>query len=426
MSITLASPSRTGRALLMASIMSGVSLLALSPALADPYHVGPGDILAISAYGDAALSGQFAVDDNGTIGYPILGHVAVAGLTTPEIGDMITKSITEHVPGLSASVSISSYAPVFVLGDVTKPGSYQYRPGMIALELVVLGGGIPKTLAPNNMTGLQFIAARQDYGDLALTAFSQRVKLKRVQAERDGAPFTYDLPIDTPQETRAEEQQLIDAERFLFDVRQQTFKSQEQAMLAQEDSFKREIASVEKSIALHDEEISSLQEDVDSAKALLDKGLGTETRYRAAQRELSATKRDSLDLETAAARAQQSLLDVGLRIATLQDTRSQEAATNLSDIALELARTTRKMQTMIETMGELSALSQGLDVGVAAAKTRYVITRLLKGAYVELPADEQTAILPGDILQAEVERAVPKPTPGVVKAAEAGKEGVGG
>ncbi|MDB5562047.1 MAG: exopolysaccharide biosynthesis protein Bme11, partial [Hyphomicrobiales bacterium] len=278
----------------------------------------------------------------------------------------------------------------------------------------------------NNMTGLQFIAARQDYGDLALTAFSQQVKLKRVQAERDGIAFTYDLPIDTPQDNRAEEQQIIDAEQFLFQVRQQTFKSQEQALLAQEDSFKREIASVEKSIALHDDEISSLEEDVNSAKALLDKGLGTETRYRAAQRELSATKRDSLDLETAAARAQQSLLDVGLRIATLQDTRSQEAATNLSDIALQLARTTRKMQTMIETMGELSALSQGLDVGVSASATRYNITRLEKGAYVEIPADERTEIRPGDILRAEVERAAPRSTPGVVKAAEAGKDGTGG
>ncbi|MBR7559836.1 polysaccharide biosynthesis/export family protein, partial [Mycobacterium tuberculosis] len=85
-------------------------------------------------YGDAGLTGIFPVSVDGTIAYPILGNIAVANHTITEIGQTITQSLLQHIPGLSVSVAVKEYAPVFVIGDVQKPGKYEYRPGMIALE----------------------------------------------------------------------------------------------------------------------------------------------------------------------------------------------------------------------------------------------------------------------------------------------------
>src|SRR5262245_8269667 len=102
----------------------------------DPYKVGAGDTLLITAYGDVGLSGQFVVGPEGAISYPLLGSVNVANLTTSEIGDVINKSLPEYVAGRTVSVALFAYAPVFVIGDVNAPGRYEFRPGMIALELI--------------------------------------------------------------------------------------------------------------------------------------------------------------------------------------------------------------------------------------------------------------------------------------------------
>src|SRR5690348_8093663 len=72
----------------------------------DPYRVGEGDTLLITAYGDPGLSGQFVVGPEGTISYPLLGSVRVANLTTSAIGDLINKAIVQYVAGRTVSVAV--------------------------------------------------------------------------------------------------------------------------------------------------------------------------------------------------------------------------------------------------------------------------------------------------------------------------------
>src|SRR6516165_4433031 len=45
------------------------------------YRVGPQDVLTITSYDQADLSGKFTVEADGTFTYPLIGRVKAGGLT---------------------------------------------------------------------------------------------------------------------------------------------------------------------------------------------------------------------------------------------------------------------------------------------------------------------------------------------------------
>ena len=148
-----------------------------SPAFAQApsYRVTNGDVLRITVYGDPGLSGSFPIGTDGTVGYPLLGNVAVTGKSVSEIREAIGTRLKEHIANLSVAVVVEAYAPVFVVGEVQKPGRYEFRPGMIALELFALGGGQKEALARGESAGIQLAGLRQDYADLGVPFLAQDV-----------------------------------------------------------------------------------------------------------------------------------------------------------------------------------------------------------------------------------------------------------
>jgi polysaccharide export outer membrane protein len=107
------------------------------------YHLGPGDQIRIITFGDQELSGQFRLDPSGTITVPLLGNMHVAGMTAHglegTVGDRLKEMNLFKKP--SVSVEIMNYRPIFVLGEVARPGEYPYQPGMTMLTAVAVAGG---------------------------------------------------------------------------------------------------------------------------------------------------------------------------------------------------------------------------------------------------------------------------------------------
>ena len=100
---------------------------------------------SVVAYGNPGGLGTYAVDDNGNyIGYPI-GHVPVAGMTPPEVGEDITRALSAHVAGLDRHGDQRLRARVRI-GRYCDTRQLVNRPGMIVLELVALGGGQRNTI----------------------------------------------------------------------------------------------------------------------------------------------------------------------------------------------------------------------------------------------------------------------------------------
>ncbi|HEU5095943.1 MAG TPA: hypothetical protein VFT77_12335 [Reyranella sp.] len=245
---------------------------------------------------------------------------------------------------------------------------------------------------------LRLIEARQEYADLDLQIFAQRIKRLRVQAELNDTDFVVDDPHAADPKVQAMQERVVAGERRLFGIRLSTLVANEDAFKAQEASYSQEIESLKKSITLHDQEIALIEQDVEAMRKLADKALTAQSNFRQIERELSSTRRDALEMQTFLARAQQNRLALQQQRASLRQARKDEAATTLPAIDLDLARMTKRQESLMASMAQIAAGSQA-EPDPGNAKAVLSVMRPSNGSYAEIPADETVALRPGDILR---------------------------
>ncbi len=137
------------RAALMAWLLAlsacapGADLPPVPPAYSGPYLLGPGDEVRIITFGDTTLTGNFTVDESGHIAMPLLGRVKAAGMTTDALQSEVISELRDRKLFNAPSVVIEVFTrrPVFILGEVQKPGQYPYQPGMTVVSAVAIAGG---------------------------------------------------------------------------------------------------------------------------------------------------------------------------------------------------------------------------------------------------------------------------------------------
>ena len=106
------------------------------------YRVGAGDRVSIRVAGEADLTGEFPVDASGAISLPYVQSVTVAGMTTPQIEQMIAGRLRRgYLRDPQVSVQAVSLRPFFIMGEVVTGGSFAYQPGMTAQQAVAIAAG---------------------------------------------------------------------------------------------------------------------------------------------------------------------------------------------------------------------------------------------------------------------------------------------
>ncbi len=106
------------------------------------YKLSSGDKVRITVFGEADLSVTEGVSDRGTISYPLLGELKVSGMSPDELERQITNRLKgPYLVDPKVTVSIEQYREFFVMGQVTRPGSYPYSPGLTVRKAVSIAGG---------------------------------------------------------------------------------------------------------------------------------------------------------------------------------------------------------------------------------------------------------------------------------------------
>src|SRR5205814_1588368 len=111
------------------------------------YIVGPQDVLTITSYDQADLSGKFAVEADGTFTYPLIGRFKAGGLTLRATEEGLKKRLKDdgyfNNPQITVAVEQYRSQKVFVVGEVRSPGAYalQQRTTTV-LQALSLAGGV--------------------------------------------------------------------------------------------------------------------------------------------------------------------------------------------------------------------------------------------------------------------------------------------
>ncbi len=127
----------------VAACSPGADVPALPDYAPGAYRLGGGDQIRVITFGADQLSGQFRVDDQGQVAMPLVGNVQASGETPAAFAAKLTDTLRSEkfLKDPSVSVEVVSYRPIFVLGEVAKPGQYAYSPGMTMLTAVAVAGG---------------------------------------------------------------------------------------------------------------------------------------------------------------------------------------------------------------------------------------------------------------------------------------------
>lgn len=118
---------------------------AVAPAVAavEPdYQLGSGDKVRVTVYGEESLSGEFFVTGSGMVSLPLIGEVRAAGLSVRQFQEAVQNALSDgYLKEPRVSAEVLNFRPYYILGEVSKPGTYPYISGLTVLNAVATAGG---------------------------------------------------------------------------------------------------------------------------------------------------------------------------------------------------------------------------------------------------------------------------------------------
>lgn len=113
-------------------------------ALQDGYIVTPGDAVTISVFQREELSTSQSVGPDGLITLPVVGDVAIGGLTRASALTRVRDAFQPSYPDLSVTLRIDDYSAyrVVVLGSVGSPGEYDFDSAPTLLRALGQANGL--------------------------------------------------------------------------------------------------------------------------------------------------------------------------------------------------------------------------------------------------------------------------------------------
>jgi polysaccharide export outer membrane protein len=105
--------------------------------------VEPRDVLTITVWNQANLSGKFTIAPDGSLTFPLVGKVAVGGLVPGEVEKKLEKLLADGYlknPQVSLAVERSRVETVSVMGEVRQAGSYPLAGAVTLIEILARAG----------------------------------------------------------------------------------------------------------------------------------------------------------------------------------------------------------------------------------------------------------------------------------------------
>ncbi|HHF2892505.1 TPA: SLBB domain-containing protein [Vibrio diabolicus] len=107
------------------------------------YTVGAGDEIIVQLFGKENETHRLRVNRAGTINFPSLGPVNVAGMHFSDVRDSLTQRVKEQMIGVRSNISLGELRTmqVFVMGDAYKPGAYTVSALTTISQAIYYSGG---------------------------------------------------------------------------------------------------------------------------------------------------------------------------------------------------------------------------------------------------------------------------------------------
>lgn len=109
------------------------------------YTLQPGDLIEIQVFKEEDMTRTLRINGNGTVTFPLVGTVKLAGNTLEEAENNLAQRLTAYLRNPQVSMLVKEYGnkSVYVLGQVKRPSSIEIPPEkpLTVLEAISSVGG---------------------------------------------------------------------------------------------------------------------------------------------------------------------------------------------------------------------------------------------------------------------------------------------
>ncbi|TPI63642.1 hypothetical protein FJ417_04960 [Mesorhizobium sp. B3-1-7] len=344
------------------------------------------------------LSGEYTVQEDGTISVPLLGSIAVANRSAQQVQADLVETF-EQLLGRKGLVNIVSLerSPIYVLGPVKNPGSFKYAPGMTILHAIALAGGLNQGQSEpwQKIEAVRETQKRSGAIDAMVKLLARGAVL---EAERDGtAPKIPSQLLELAGAVEAAN--LVNEQSDRRSALTMARKYRERATLTALEAAKQDVVAYGHMESL-DELVKLRQERVNSMRTLVDRKVLNVTMMDQAQSELSDAEQRRRDARNQYASAKQ-------RVASLEAEVLQTRADLRNDLEVELETTESQIAANVRDLNASEGILYTLPVTRAqfaaqfatnANRVTYQIVRQSTAGPVSIESGGMTLLRPGDLV----------------------------
>jgi polysaccharide export outer membrane protein len=393
-------------------LLAAVLLGPISSAQAE-YRLHAGDIIEISVARFPELKQRVSVQMDGTISYPLLGTLSVADLSPATAQAKVqallaAKAFRQRTPdGREYSVGIDpdevtatvvEYRPIYVNGDIAKPGELAYRPQMTIRQAIALSGGYDTSHLRMNNPILETADLRGEYESLWTEYAKEQAHVWR-------------LKVELGQETTLEKKALLDVPierptaQAIVNVETEALKSRQADERAERAYLQQGIAKADEQIQFLSEQLKTedlgTQEDTkefERAKELLSRGTVTSTRVTDARRALLLSSTRTLQTSAQLMFTRRQRDELSRQIEKLDGQRRADLLRELQDANLALNKIRFKLQSTGEKL-QYTTLAKTQLVRGFGKKPAITVVRNGTKKVEHLDVNEEFELEPGDVVE---------------------------
>lgn len=390
-------------------------LFCASPASAD-YPIQAGDVVEVSIGGLLDFHHKAVVQQDGTVNFPQLGTIFIGGSLASELrtkiqAALVAKTIRQRSPdGRTLPIaiepddiaaSIVEYRPVYVMGDVAKPGQYSFNPAMTTRQAIAMAGGydLLHMGSKNSYLLATDVQAEIDSAMVQLAGFSlreTRIKAELADVETIDEPRTTDVQIPA-----ATFSALVRTEKELFKTHQAEYLAQRESMLRSIKQNEEVIESLTEQLKQESAGAVADAHDLEDLRGLQAKGYASkarvsETRHSASMG-LNRTLQMNIQLDSAKTRKE----EYQKKIAELEGQRKSKLLEDLKEGTIKQIELRSKLNSLRNKLRAVSTTNAQTIRGTAQSPKIVVVRKRVKGRE-RLSVDEDFELNPADVVEVTI------------------------
>jgi polysaccharide biosynthesis/export protein len=409
----------------LAAILTSILGLTFAGRSSAEYLLAPGDVLEISALGMPDL--KQTIDVDGQVHFPVLGQMKAAGMSLPELRDKVRELLPSKVfrrktqegrdyPVIvtadEVTIDVAEYRPVYLDGDVAKPGAQTYRPGLTVRQAIALAGGYDVMRFRGRDPFLESADFRAEYYSLWTEFAKEEAHISRLKSQLAGNT-------DLDKQGRVETPIAPSVVSGIADLATKQLKAEladhrdEKAHLRDAiDQEKRRVSILSETEAKEKQGAEAEAKDLDEMRQNFAKGIIPVMRLSEVRRLSLLSSTQALQTTALLASVEREQGELKRRLQRTDGRWEIDLTHELQDAQVRLETIRVRIQAVGEKL-EYAGLVRSQLVRGRGGSPDVHIFRNQNETQQKLTANEDTELLPGDVVEIALRMEGPTSGPGV-------------